>query len=54
MEIIIKERLHISDTDIVEEQCVQKVAVHCAPPDFYLWGAAKSAVYCDRPRTLNP
>jgi hypothetical protein len=24
-----------------------------APPDFYLWGAAKSAVYRDRPRTLN-
>jgi hypothetical protein len=23
------------------------------PPDFYLWGAAKSAVYCYRPRTLN-
>jgi hypothetical protein len=22
-------------------------------PDFYLWGAAKSAVYHDRPRTLN-
>jgi hypothetical protein len=29
----------------------------CSPdlttPDFYLWGAAKSAVYRDRPRTLN-
>jgi hypothetical protein len=23
------------------------------PPDFYLWGAANSAVYRDRPRTLN-
>jgi hypothetical protein len=23
------------------------------PSDFYLWGAAKSAVYRDRPRTLN-
>jgi hypothetical protein len=23
------------------------------PPDFYLWGAAKSAVYRDRPRTLT-
>jgi hypothetical protein len=23
------------------------------PPDFCLWGAAKSAVYRDRPRTLN-
>jgi hypothetical protein len=23
------------------------------PPDFYLWGTAQSAVYCDRPRTLN-
>jgi hypothetical protein len=23
------------------------------PPDFYLWGAAKSAVYRDRPRKLN-
>ena len=23
------------------------------PPDFYLWGAAKSAVYRDRPRTLD-
>jgi hypothetical protein len=23
------------------------------PPDFYLWGAAKSAVYHERPRTLN-
>jgi len=27
--------------------------VHCAPPDFYLCGAAKSAVYRDRPRTLD-
>jgi len=34
-------------------QCVWKVAVHCAPPDFYLWGAAKSAVYRDCPRMLN-
>jgi hypothetical protein len=23
------------------------------PPDFYMWGAAKSAMYHDRPRTLN-
>jgi hypothetical protein len=23
------------------------------PPDFYPWGAAKSAVYRDRPWTLN-
>jgi hypothetical protein len=23
------------------------------PPEFYLWGAAKSAVYCDRPRMFN-
>jgi hypothetical protein len=23
------------------------------PADFYLWGAAKSAVYRDRPRTIN-
>jgi hypothetical protein len=23
------------------------------PPNFYLWGAAKSAVYRDRPRTLD-
>jgi hypothetical protein len=23
------------------------------PPDFYLWEAAKSVVYRDRPRTLN-
>jgi hypothetical protein len=23
------------------------------PPDFNLWGAAKSAIYRDRPRTLN-
>jgi hypothetical protein len=23
------------------------------PPDFYLWGAANSAVYRHRPRTLN-
>jgi hypothetical protein len=23
------------------------------PPDLYLWGAAKSAVHRDRPRTLN-
>jgi hypothetical protein len=29
-------------------QCVRKVAVH-----FYACGAAKSAVYRDRPRTLN-
>jgi hypothetical protein len=29
-------------------QCVRKFAVH-----LYLWGAAKSAVYRERPRTLN-
>jgi hypothetical protein len=29
-------------------QCVLKVTVH-----LDLWGAAKSAVYRDRPRTLN-
>jgi hypothetical protein len=23
------------------------------PPDVYLWGAAKSAVYCDCPHMLN-
>jgi hypothetical protein len=23
------------------------------PPDFYLWGSAKSAVYRDRPHTVN-
>ena len=23
------------------------------PPHFHLWGAEKSAVYCDRPSTLN-
>jgi hypothetical protein len=33
------------DRDI---QCVRKVAVH-----LDLWGTAKSAVYRDRPRTLN-
>jgi hypothetical protein len=27
--------------------------IDLTPPDFYLWGAAKSAVYRDRPRTLN-
>jgi hypothetical protein len=34
-------------------QCIQKIAVHCTPPDFYPWGAAKSAMYRDRPRTLS-
>jgi len=34
-------------------QCVWKIAVHCTPPDFYLWGAAKSVMYRDRPRTLS-
>jgi hypothetical protein len=24
-----------------------------SPPDFYLWGAAKSTVYRDRPRTTD-
>jgi hypothetical protein len=27
--------------------------VHGTPPDFYLWGAAKSAVYHDRPPMFN-
>jgi hypothetical protein len=35
----------------------RKVRPPCSPdltpPDFYLWGAAKSAAYRDRPRTLN-
>jgi hypothetical protein len=26
---------------------------HLTPPDFYLWGAAKSAAYRDRTRTLD-
>jgi hypothetical protein len=30
-----------------------EVAVEVTPPDFYVWGAAKSAMYRDRPRTLN-
>jgi hypothetical protein len=34
-------------------QCVRKVAAHCAPPDFYLCGAAKSAVYHVCPHMLN-
>ena len=34
-------------------QCVRKDAAHCTPPDFYLWGAVKSAAYSDRPHTLN-
>jgi hypothetical protein len=32
-------------TDLVQEQSAEKL------PDFYLRGAAKSAVYHDRPRT---
>jgi hypothetical protein len=35
----------------VQEQFAEKFPE--TPPDFYLWGAAKSAVYRDRPRTLN-
>jgi hypothetical protein len=35
-------------TDLVQKQFAEKF-----PPDFYLWGAAKSAVYRARPRTLN-
>jgi hypothetical protein len=35
-------------TNLVQEQSAEKF------PDFNLWGAAKSAVYRDRPRTLNP
>jgi hypothetical protein len=38
----------INAVSITEERCVQKVAVH-----LDLWEAAKSAVYCDPPRTLN-
>jgi hypothetical protein len=34
-------------------QCVRKVTVHCTPPDFYMWGTAKSAVYHYGPRTPN-
>ena len=35
----------------MQEQFAEKFPQ--TPPDFYLWGAAKSAVYRDRPRTLN-
>jgi hypothetical protein len=34
-------------TDLVQEQFAEKF------PDFYLRGAANSAVYSDRPRTLK-
>jgi hypothetical protein len=34
-------------------QCVRKIAVHCTPPDFYLWGAAKSVMYRDHPCTRS-
>jgi hypothetical protein len=34
-------------TDLVQEQFAEKF------PDFCLWGAAKSAVNRDRPRTFN-
>jgi hypothetical protein len=40
-----------SYTDLVQEQFPEKFPE--TPPDFYLWGTAKSAVYRDRPRTLN-
>jgi hypothetical protein len=38
----------LSNVPVYEVQCLRKVAVH-----LDLWGAAKSAVYRDRPRTLN-
>jgi hypothetical protein len=39
-------------TDLVQKQFAEKFP-DLTPPDFYLWGAAKSAVYRDRPRTFN-
>jgi hypothetical protein len=38
-------------TDLVQEKFANCRIL--TPPDFYLWGAAKSAVYRDRPRMLN-
>ena len=35
----------------MQEQFAEKFPE--TPPDFYLWGAAKSAVYRDRPSTHN-
>jgi hypothetical protein len=43
----------IITTTIIIIQCVRKDAAHSTPPDYYLWRAAKSAAYRDRPRTLN-
>jgi hypothetical protein len=40
-----------SYTDLVQEQFAEKFQE--TPPDFYLWGAAKSAVYHDHSCTLN-
>jgi hypothetical protein len=38
-------------TDLVQEQFAEKFPE--TSPNFYLRGVAKSAVYHDRPRTLN-
>jgi hypothetical protein len=46
-------KLPLAGNCLVVIQYVQKVAVHGTPPDFYLWGAAKSAVYHDHPCMLN-
>jgi hypothetical protein len=44
-------------TDLVQEQFAEKLWPHHLPdftsPDFYLWGAAKAAVYRDQPHMLN-
>jgi hypothetical protein len=56
MVLSIEERVFLNE--IFEEHVISRnlwppCSLDLTPPDFYLWGAAKSAVYCDHPRTLN-
>jgi hypothetical protein len=56
--VFLVEYVFREDNDIFGERVISRNL--CPPrspdltrPDFYLWGAAQSSVYCDRPRTLN-
>jgi hypothetical protein len=48
-----EERIFLVEYVFRESNRYTDLVTDVTPPDFYPWGAAKSAVYRDRPLTLN-
>jgi hypothetical protein len=53
MVVSIEERVFLVEYIFREGNRYTNLVPDVTPSDFYLWGAAKSGVYRDRPSTLN-